>query len=205
MTTTLATIFTMAVVGSIVDAVTVMEEPLPFSIYPDHSWCRGNPLTTGVITSVKALRKKGNFCENTIQKTVDGDEIAVYTKVKITSCEAVPMGYAFLDAYSCSDSACSDCTDTDNIPIQANLMLPKFTPLPDADTCWGVEATTTGMTVFNQFDSTADPDSIDAYWMVFTENSCLKETLEISSASTTFSSLAAATTIGVVLVSSLLN
>eukprot|EP00531_Pseudo-nitzschia_arenysensis_P013218 CAMPEP_0116125790 /NCGR_PEP_ID=MMETSP0329-20121206/5994_1 /TAXON_ID=697910 /ORGANISM="Pseudo-nitzschia arenysensis, Strain B593" /LENGTH=195 /DNA_ID=CAMNT_0003619845 /DNA_START=29 /DNA_END=616 /DNA_ORIENTATION=- len=195
----------MAMVSNVGNAATVMEAPLPFSIYPDHSWCRGNPLTTGVITSVKALRKKGNFCENTLQLTDNGDEIPVYTKVKITSCEAVPLGYAFLDAYTCSDSECQDCTDTDNLPIQANLMLPKFTPLPESDTCWGVEAISTGMTVFNQFDPLADPDSINTYWTVFMENSCLKETVEISSASTTFASLAATASMGVLLAASLLN
>lgn len=104
----------------------------------------------------------------------------MYTKVTLTSCAAIEMGYVFIDAHVCADSACSDCTDKDGIPVQANLMVPKFEPLPTTDTCWGVEASSTGVTVFNQFDASADPDDVDTYWKVYLENSCLKDALASS-------------------------
>ena len=200
-----ATILIIAIVAAVGNGATVMDTPLPFSIFPEFSRCSGNPLSTGVITSVKPLRKNGNFCENTIQKTSDGNEITVFTKIKFTSCDAVPMGYAILDSFTCTDSECSDCTDTDNLPVQASLILPKFSPLPEADACWGVEATTMGTKVFNQFDAMADPESIDTYWQVYIENSCLKDTIEISSAPSTFTSLVALTAMGILLVALLLN
>ena len=193
MITVLVTIVTMALVATVGDAATVMDKPLPFSIYHEKTGCEGAPLSTGVIKSVVAMDKKGTFCENTIQKLNTGDDYMVYTKIKFTSCDAISMGVVFLDAYTCSDSECTDCTDTDNIPVQANLQVPEFSPLPDSDTCWGVEATTTGITVFNQFDANADADGIDTYWKVFTENSCLRNTITVSSASVTSTALAAAT------------
>ena len=205
MSIVLFAILTVAIVATVGDAATVMDKPLPFSIFHETTGCQGRPISTGVITSVVAMDKKGTFCENTIQKLNTGDDYTVYTKIVFTSCDAMSLGMAFLDAYTCSDSDCEDCTDRDNIPVQANLQVPEFSPLPAADTCWGVEATTTGITVFNQFDAKADADSIDTYWKVFTENSCLKDTVQVSSASVTSTALAASTTLGVLLGALLLN
>lgn len=174
-----ATILALTTLAVVSNANAIMDTPLPFSIYPDKSWCRGEPLSSGVVLSVKPLKRLGNFCENTIQKTSDGQEYTVYTKVRFASCEAVSLGFAFLDAYTCSDSECSDCTDKMQ-PVQASLMLPEFSPLPEADTCWAISASTTGTTVFNRFDKGADQDGIDAYWKVFMENSCLQDTVEIT-------------------------
>jgi hypothetical protein len=201
MFTILVAVLTAALVATVGSAATVMDKPLPFSIFEASSGCDGAALTTGTITSVIALGD-GAFCENTDQKLNNGYEQTVYTKIVFTSCDAVPMGFVFLDAYTCADRDCTDCTDVDNTPIQANLMVPKYTPLPAADTCWGVEATTTGVTVFNQFDATADAAAIDTYWKVYTENSCLKDTVEVSSASV--ASTALATTLGVALMAATL-
>lgn len=200
----LATILSMATLAAVSNAAAIMDTPLPFSIYPDKSWCRGEPLSSGIVLSVTPLKRLGNFCESSIQKTPDGQEITVYTKVRFASCEAVSLGFAFLDTYSCADSECTDCSDKTR-PVQASLMLPKFSPLPEAETCWAISASTTGVTVFNQFDKGADPDGIDSYWKVFMENSCLQETVEITSAAPISStSFLASATVGILSAASLL-
>lgn len=203
MITVLVSVLAIALVVTTGDAATVMNQPLPFSIFEESTECDGNPIGTGVITSLVAMEQDA-FCEITVQNLGNGDKVTVYTKVVLTSCDAVPMmGVAFLDAFTCTDSACSDCTDVDNIPVQANLMVPKYAPLPAADTCWGVEAISTGITILNQFDSKANAENVDTYWKVYTENSCLKDTVQVSSAS--IASTALATTMGILLVASLLK
>lgn len=203
MTTDLLSVLAIALVVTTGDAATDMNQPLPYSIFDGSSECDGIPITTGVITSLVAMGQDA-FCENTVQGPGNGEDVTVYTKVVIDSCDAVPMkGVAFLSAYTCTDSACSDCTDVDNIPTQANLMLPKFNPLPATDTCWAVEAISTGTTILNQFDSNANADNVDAYWRIYTENSCLNEHYDVSSASVASTTLA--TTMGLFLVASLLN
>jgi len=193
----------LTVMVTVGDAVMVMNDPLPFSLYSENTGCLGNPISTGWITSVTAMGE-GAFCENTIQKTENGDEIELYTKVVLTSCDPVPMGYVFLDAFTCTDSDCSDCTDAANLPVSANLMLPKFEPLPAVDTCWGVQAESTGITVFNQFDASAKKKSVQNYWKVFTDNSCLKDTITTSSASSLNTVLALFTTTATLMATALL-
>jgi hypothetical protein len=203
MITVLVSVLAIALVVTTGDAATVMNQQLPFSIFEESTECDGNPIGTGVITSLVAMEQDA-FCEITVQNLGNGDKVTVYTKVVLTSCDAVPMmGVAFLDAFTCTDSACSDCTDVDNIPVQANLMVPKYAPLPAADTCWGVEAISTGITILNQFDSKANAENVDTYWKVYTENSCLKDTVQVSSAS--IASTALATTMGILLMASLLK
>jgi len=183
MTTATVLILTIALTATVTisNAATVVDNTLPFSIFADGpDKCDGKTLGTGTIIKLTSMGD-GEFCENTIQNLETGDKLTVYTKVKITSCAAIEMGYVFLDAHVCSDSACSDCTDQDGIPVQANLIVPKFEPLPTSDTCWGVEASSTGVTVLNQFDASADPDDVDTYWKVYLENSCLKDSVTLVS------------------------
>lgn len=206
MMTVLSLVLTTLLVAPFGQASTVMDIPLPFSIFEEGSDCDGKAISKGTINSVIAM-EPGTFCENTIQKMDNGDEVIVYTKVVFTSCEAVEMGTVFLDAYTCTDSACSDCTDVDNIPVSANLLLPEYSPLPAADTCWGIEATSTGVTVLNKFDNKADADGIDAYWRLFTANSCMKETYsaELAESSASVVSTVLAATMGTMLVAFLMN
>lgn len=196
-------------------ATTVMDTPLPFSIYRDGSACGAEQkLASAIISSVTALTEEGHFCERTIQyDAVNNEEQTVYTKVVFSSCDAAnTMGSVFLDAYACADADCSTCTDLDGIPVLANLILPKYSPLPASDACWGIKADSTGVTVLNQFDTNADKIGIEKYWRVYTENSCVKDTTVVveakklaSSSPPSYSSsatvLALATTVGAAAVS----
>lgn len=184
MTSATVIMLTAAMASTVSNAATVMDKPLPFKIFKDNKkgQCKGTPLGSGTITSVTAMGD-GKFCENTIQNSETGEKRTVFTKVDFTSCDAMEMGAVFLDAYVCADSACSVCTDQDGIPVAASLMVPKFAPLPAADSCWGIEASTTGVTVLNQFDASANADLVDEYWKVYLENSCMKETVKVEEAS----------------------
>ena len=186
MMTTASVIMLTAVLSATVgNAVTTVDNPLPFKIYEDNKKgeCTGTPLGQGTITSVTAMGD-GMFCENTTQESETGEKRDTYTKVHLNSCDATAeMGAVFLDAYVCADSACSLCTDADGIPVSATMMIPDFEPLPAADSCWGIEAFTTGVTVLNQFDSSADSAHVDEYWQLYLDNSCMKDTVAISVAS----------------------
>lgn len=182
MTTATFTLLTVAFAASVGNAATVIDQPLPFSIYADNknSVCKGTPLGKGTISSVKAMGD-GKFCENTIQKNEIGEERSVYTKVHLNSCEATAdMGAVFIDAYVCADSECSLCTDADGIPVSATMMIPAFQPLPAADSCWGIEASTTGVTVLNKFDESVNADFVDEYWQLYLDNSCMKDTVTVT-------------------------
>lgn len=182
MTSATVIMLTAAMASTVGHAVKVMDEPLPFKIYEStknkKSQCTGNPLGSGTIISVTAMGD-GKFCENTVQNSETGEKRTVFTKVDFTSCDGMEMGAVFLDAYVCADSACSVCTDQDGIPVSASLMVPKFEPLPAADSCWGIEASTTGVTVLNQFDASANADYVDQYWQLYLENSCMKDTVTV--------------------------
>lgn len=201
-----ATLLTTALVATVGNAATVMDFPLPFSIYEGGTGCKEMPMASGTIMSVKAMPNEfGAFCESTIQNTELGDELSVHTKVIFTSCDAVELGYVFADAYTCADSFCMDCSDKDGIPVPAELILPEYKPLPSADTCWGIQATSTGVTVLNKFDEGANTAAIDTYWSVYTDNSCIKDTVTIvtddSSQLSAGYSVAASTTTALAMVS----
>lgn len=218
--TTRSTLLTLALVAATSNAASnVMDTPIPFSIFPDGSDCGGGQkLAGGIISSVTPLAEFGHFCENTIQfgsgVNNNQEETTVYTKVVLTSCDAMDFGFVFLDAYTCSDAACSDCTNVDGVPVPANLIVPQFKPLPAADACWGIKADSTGVTVFNQFEAGADKIAIDTYWNVYKDNSCLKDTVVVlegdaaksvssSSSSTTATAVAFAATMAIVATTSL--
>ena len=202
MTTVLLSVLAIALVVTTGDAAD-MNQTLPFSISYGSSECDGTPITTGFLTSFVAMGQDV-FCENTVQSPGNGEDVTVYTKVVIDSCDAVPMMVVVsLNAYTCTDSACSDCTDVDNIPVQVKQMLPKSNPLLATDTCWAVEYISSGSTIFNQFDANANADNVDAYWRIYTENSCLNEHYDVSSASVASTTLA--TTMGLFFVAFLLN
>lgn len=168
-------------------AATSINEPMNFKVYADNKKgeCKGNPLGRGTITSVTAMGD-GKFCENTNQIDDTGEKRTVFTKVDLNSCDATAkMGAVFLDAYVCKDSSCALCTDVDGIPVAATMMLPNFEPLPAADSCWGIEASTTGITVLNQFDPSVGSDLTDKYWQLYFDNSCMKDTVVIDSGSDT--------------------
>jgi len=169
--------------------ISVMDTPLPFSIYQEGTECKGSMLANGIITRVKTMEEDGSFCENTIQFGDNGEEITVYTKVVFSTCDAVSGSAVDLDAYSCKDEDCSSCTDLDSIPVPAKLILPEYSPLPETYSCWGVQAVATGVTVLNRFDMGADTKGVEDYWKLYTENSCIKDNVQIvtkrmSSAST---------------------
>mmetsp|Transcript_22234 Transcript_22234/g.61923 ORF Transcript_22234/g.61923 Transcript_22234/m.61923 type:complete len:216 (+) Transcript_22234:675-1322(+) len=188
-------------------ATTVMDTPLPFSIYKDGSKCDDTKkLATAIISSVTALSDEGHFCERTIQfDAITGEEQIVYTKVVFSSCDAMStMGHVFLDAYACADADCGSCTDTNGIPVPASLVLPDYAPLPATDACWGIKADSTKVTVLNQFDAEADKVGVEKYWKVYTDNSCVKDKvsalqeLQSSAVSSFPSALALATSAGAV-------
>lgn len=173
--------------------VSVMDTPLPFSIYKDGTQCKGAMLSSGIITRVKTLEEENSFCENTIQFGDNGEEITVYTKVVFSTCEAASESGVDLDAYSCKDEDCSSCTDLDSIPVPAKLILPEYSPLPETYSCWGVTAVATGVTVLNRFDMGADTKGVEDYWKVYTENSCIKDNVQIVTKKTSSASTIAAT------------
>lgn len=207
----LATALTTAFVATVANAATTIDDPLPYGIYEGATECNGDPIETGTISSVTAMDEDGTFCENTIHHSKDGlASTEVYTKVKFVSCNAMAMGAVFLDAYACSDASCMECTDADGMAVEAQLMVPKFDPLPAADTCWGTKAMTTGVAVLTKFDKGSDEAAIDAYWRLYSENSCLGEAIQAVSddsalSSASVASKALATAMGVVLVAFLLN
>ena len=180
MTSATVIMLTAAMASTVSNAVTVMNKPLPFKIYKNNnkSECEGKPLGSGTITSVTAMGN-GKFCEVTQQNSETGEKLTVFTKVDFTSCDAVEKGAVFIDAYVCADKTCSVCTDKDKIPVSASMTIPKFAPLPAADSCWGIEASTTGVTVLNQFDAAANADFVNQYWQVYLDNSCLKDTVKV--------------------------
>mmetsp|Transcript_1850 Transcript_1850/g.3449 ORF Transcript_1850/g.3449 Transcript_1850/m.3449 type:complete len:228 (+) Transcript_1850:299-982(+) len=179
-TRTRSALFALALVAATGNAAKIenaMDTPLPFSIYPDGSGCGGDQkLASGIVSSVTPLAREGHFCENTVQFGATEEEettTTVYTKVVVSSCDAVRFGTVFVDARSCSDAACADCDD--GAPVPANLAVPAYEPLPAADACWGITADATGVTVLNRFDAGADATGIDAYWSLYRDHSCLKD------------------------------
>lgn len=173
-----ATLLTTALVATVGNAATVMDTALPFSVYEQGTACMGEPMGSGTIASVTAMNEFGTFCENVVEPTAEGDEVTVFTKVVFTSCDAMELGYVFVDAFACTDSVCGDCQA---VPVPAEMIMPKYNPLPAADTCWGIQSTATEVTVLNRFDRGSNAAAVAAYWEVYTDNSCIKDTVVIVS------------------------
>ena len=134
------------------------------SYYYNTTQCQ-TPIANGTTTKLFKM-DDSKFCETDISENT-----TVFTKVVLSDCNTDDEGSINFKYISCNDTLCSTCEDNDSPRnLQVNMTFNTARTLYNkVDSCFEYQA----------FDSDTDLDTLQSYWNVMYDNSCVFSDVEL--------------------------